>query len=84
MLILWLVTGASLVASLVALLGVRRVSGRLTELSHLYWELKYQQGELRTHVQAVAGGASAQPSAPSAPAAAPSIEAFVPLSAVKR
>lgn len=85
MLILWLVTGASLVTSLVALLGVRRVSKRLTEVSHLYWELRYQQGELRTHMRALGGPApGAGPSGGADVPARPSVDAFVPLSSVRR
>lgn len=82
MIILWLVTGASLVASLVALIGVRRASKRLEGLSQQYWELRYQQGELRTHVQAI-GGSPKPPDTQAAPVRA-AAEAFVPLSAIKR
>ena len=82
MIILWLVTSASLVASLVALIGVRRTSKRIEELSQLYWGLRYQQGELRAQVQA-AGGPVKPSDAPDPPSRAPA-EAFVPLSAVKR
>jgi len=82
MIILWLVTGASLVASLVALVWVRRASKRIEELSHQYWGLRYQQGELRAQLQA-AGGLVASPAAQETPSRAPA-DAFVPLSAVKR
>ena len=81
MIILWLVTGASLVASLVALIGVRRASRRLEEFSHLYWELKYQQSELRTLVQSL-GATAPKDQAPAPPRAV--VEGFVPLSAIKR
>lgn len=82
MIILWLVTGASLVASLVALIGVRRTSKRLEEMSQLYWGLRYQQGELRAHIQAT-GGFAKPPDASPTPSRAPA-EAFVPLSSVRR
>ena len=82
MIILWLVTGVSLLASLVALLWVRRASRRLEELSQQYWGLRYQQGELRAQLQAA--GLPAKPSdAQPAPSRGPA-EAFVPLSSVKR
>jgi hypothetical protein len=82
MTILWLVTGASLVASLVALIGVRRSAKRLEELSQLYWGLRYQQGELRAHLQAT-GGLAKPSDEPATPSRAPA-EAFVPLSSVRR
>ena len=81
MIILWFVTGASLVASLVALLGLRRAMKRIEDLTQQYWALRYQQGELRAHVQA--SGLPKPPNAPETPSRAPA-EAFVPLSAVRR
>ncbi len=82
MIILWLVTGVSLVTSLMALIGVLRSRKRLEELSQLYWALRYQQGELRAHIQATGGFAkpSEEPDSPSRGSA----EAFVPLSSVRR
>jgi hypothetical protein len=82
MFILWLVTGVSLTTSLVALVGVRRARKRLETLSQSYWELRYQQGELRAQLKA-----SATPGAPADVPAAPmrvAADSFVPLSAVKR
>lgn len=78
MILLWLVAGASLVVSLVAIRGLRRVARRQEELSQLYWELRYQQGELRAQLHAD----EPRPGAVAAPP--PAAEAFVPLSAVKR
>ncbi len=83
MIILWLVTGASLVVSLVALFWVRRTVKRLEDLSQQYWALRYQQGELRAYVQATSGGAVAPQDTQAAASRAPA-EAFVPLSAVRR
>jgi hypothetical protein len=79
--ILWLVTGASLVAAVVALLWVRRVARRLEELSHLHWQLRYQYSELQTRVQAL--GLPPSPAAPE-PRPREARETFVPLSAIRR
>ena len=81
MIILWFIAGVSLAASIAALVWVRRTARRLEELSQLYWGLRYQQGELRAHIQAT--GALAKPDEPPAPARGPA-EAFVPLSSVRR
>jgi hypothetical protein len=78
----WFVTGASLLAALVAWVQARRTARRLDQLSQMYWELKYQHGELRVEMERMTGrGASAgQAPAPAAPAPA----AFVPLASLKR
>jgi len=82
MIILWIVTGVSLLASLVALVWVRRASRRLEDLSQQYWGLRYQLGELRAQLQA-SGAATKPQEVPPAPSRGPA-EAFVPLSSVKR
>ena len=80
MTLLWLIAGASLVVALVAWGQARRTAKRLAQLSEMYWELKYQQGELRTRMQRSSGEApppSRQTSAPEQPA-----DGFVPLSSL--
>jgi hypothetical protein len=47
----------------------------------MYWELKYQQGELRVRMQRMEGEA---PSPPSPAAAGQPGESFVPLTSLKR
>ena len=47
---LWLVTGASLVLALIAFAQARRTAKRLEQLTQNYWELKYQNGELRVQL----------------------------------
>jgi hypothetical protein len=75
----WFIAGASLIIALVAWSQARRTAKRLTQLSEMYWELKYQQGELRQRVQRMAGD---QPSpAAQAPPAQPA-DGFVPLSSL--
>ena len=62
---------AGLVA-LAAFVQARRAARRVTQLTEMYWQLKYDQGELKATV-----------TPPEPPASAPS-SAFVPLGAVKR
>jgi len=82
MTLLWLVTSASLLVALVAWGHARRTAKRLEQLSQMYWELKYQHGELRVQVQRLTGQ-SPSPAHPPAPAERPSA-AFVPLASLKR
>lgn len=86
----WLVAGASLITSLLAWRHARRNAKRLEQISQMYWELKYQHGELLTRLQRlhegsvdrsnpnIAGGpeAAAHPDRPA--------EVFVPLTSLKR
>jgi hypothetical protein len=78
---LWFVSGASLVAAFIALAQARRASRRLEQLSQQYWELKFQNGELRVQLQQLTGNQSSPPDAPAAPAAR---DSFVPLASLKR
>jgi hypothetical protein len=78
---LWFVTAASLAVALVALVQARRTARRLEQLTQNYWELKYQNGELRVQLQQLTG-ASAPPQP--APPAAQGRDSFVPLASLKR
>jgi hypothetical protein len=82
---LWFIAGAALVAALVAWVVARRTARRVAELSDLYWELKYQHGELRAQLLESQGprrtGAEAVPS-PAASGKPPDV--FVPLASLKR
>ena len=77
----WFIAGASLVVALVAWRQARQTAKRLAQLSEMYWELKYQQGELRVRVQRMEGE---PPSPPSQTAAGQPGESFVPLNSLKR
>ena len=80
MTLLWFVVGASMFVALVAWGQARRTAKRLAQLSEMYWELKYQQGELRVRVQRLNGEIPpAQPSPPEQQTGG-----FVPLSSLKR
>ena len=81
---LWVVTGAALVVAVVAWLTARRVAKRLSQLSEMYWELKYQHGELKNQVQRMPGAdAAANPASAAAPPARPP-DGFVPLKSLRR
>ena len=67
MTLLWFIAGASLAVALVAWGQARRTAKRLAQLSEMYWELKYQQGELRTRIQRLSGEAPPAPPQMSAP-----------------
>ena len=82
MTLLWLVAGASLLVALIALNQARRTAKRLEQLSQNYWELKYQNGELRVQLQQITGQ-STKDQAP-APTSAQGRDSFVPLSSLKR
>jgi hypothetical protein len=76
----WLLTGAALVLAGAALMVARRQSKRLERLTESYWELRYEHGQLRAHVNRI------DPAAPaaSAPAAESPPANFIPLSSLKR
>ena len=82
----WLVTSAALLLAVVAVLRARRTARRLERLTESYWELRYENGQLRARVarleptDAAPGGAPNQPAAAKADAATH----FVPLSSLKR
>ena len=77
----WLVTAAALVAALLAWSQARRTARRLEQLSQMYWELKFQQGEQRVQVERLTGGG---PPVPPAPDVTPPGESFVSLASLKR
>jgi uncharacterized membrane-anchored protein YhcB (DUF1043 family) len=79
----WLVIGAALVAALVmALLALRQARSairRQEQLTQMYWELKYQHGELRQELERIAtGGAPPEP-----PVTRPT-DQVIPLSSLRR
>lgn len=74
----WVVSGAGVVLALAALAAARRLSRRLGHLTEQYWELKYEHGELKSRVRALAPTpeevARSQPPVP---------QTFVPLTSVR-
>jgi len=77
----WLLTAAAVLVALAAFAKARRLAKRLERLTESYWELRYEHGQLRAHVNRL------DPEQPAAVAeAAPQAAAthFVPLSSLKR
>jgi type II secretory pathway component PulJ len=74
----WLLTGAALVLAGAALLVARRQSKRLERLTESYWELRYEHGQLRAHVNRLDPASQATTATESQPAN------FIPLSSLKR
>ena len=75
----WAITIVAAILALLALAAARRLSRRLAHLNELYWQLKYEHGELKARVKAIA------PTPEEAAAAAPPVqETFVPLVDVVR
>jgi hypothetical protein len=84
MIFLWIVTTASLIAAVVSWSRARRIAKQLEQLSQMYWELKYEQGELRVRMDRQSGQA-ADPAEPQTPVStARPTEMFVPLASLKR
>ena len=85
MTVLWVIAGAALLVALMAWVVARRAARRAAELSELYWELKYQHGELRAQLlQAQGPRRTGAEAAPPAPAAGKPPDVFVPLTSIKR
>ena len=78
----WFVAGAALIAALLAWRQARATARRLEQLTQMYWELRYQHGELRVKVQRLSGDEPRAERVPDAEARPPS--GFVPLSSLKR
>ena len=72
MFVLWTVTVVALLAALAALMYSRRTARQLAEVTQMYWQLKFDYGELRARVD------------PPAPAAPQPKQTFVPLSSIKK
>jgi hypothetical protein len=81
MILPWVVAAAALAVALLAWVRTRRLAQRLDQLLQMYWELKYQHGELRVQLQRALG--DAPPAVPQPPAERPT-DGFIPLSSLKR
>jgi hypothetical protein len=76
---LWAAVIVGWLVALAALVVARRLSRRVAQLSDQYWELKYDHGELKARVRAVA------PTPEEEAAARPPVQqTFVPLTSLKR
>jgi len=68
----WVVALAALIVAIAALLYARQNARKLAHLTEMYWQLKYDHGELKAKVE---------PPDPSPPAPH---QTFVPLASVKK
>jgi hypothetical protein len=75
----WILSGVSCLIALAALATARRLSRRLGQLTEQYWQLKYEHGELKSRIKAIA------PTPEERAAAHPTIQqTFVPLTSIKK
>jgi hypothetical protein len=76
----WLITSAAVLAAVAAWIKSRRLARKLDRLTESYWELRYEQGQLRSRLNRLdpedAPGGDPAHAAPAA--------SFVPLSSLKR
>ena len=72
MVLLWIVALGGFVLALAALAIARQTARKLADVTGMYWQLKYDHGELK---------AKLDPPAPPVPEAR---QTFVPLSSIKR
>jgi len=69
---LWVVAVSALLVALAALAYARRTARQLAQITEMYWQLKFDHGELKAKVD---------PATPSAPGPK---STFVPLTQLKR
>ena len=69
---LWIVAVSALVAAVAALAYARHTAQKLAHLTEMYWQLKFDHGELKAKVD------------PAKPAAPEVKQTFVPLTQLKR
>jgi hypothetical protein len=68
----WIVAVAALLIAVVAFAHSRRTARKLAQLTEMYWQLKFDHGELKSKV------------APTPPPAPEPKQTFVPLTQLKR
>ena len=90
MILPWVVAVTALAVAVLAWVRTRRQALRLDQLLQMYWELKYQHGELRRELQQLTGDPPQSAPGQNLPAIgeverpAPPKDAFVPLASLKR
>ena len=84
MIALWVVTTVSCLTAILLWRRMRRLAVLLDQLSHRYWELKYDQQELRGELQRASGAEPGAGSPSTPPRPARTGDAFVPLASLKR
>ena len=76
----WLIAAAAALVALAAWIKARRLARRLERLTESYWELRYEQGQLRSRLNRL------DPEEPAGgdPMRTAAATTFVPLSSLKR
>ncbi|MDP2055890.1 MAG: hypothetical protein Q8N52_06915 [Acidobacteriota bacterium] len=69
---LWIVAVVALAVAVVAYVQSRRTARQLAQITEMYWQLKFDHGELKAKVD------------PAAPVAPKPQETFIPLTQLKR
>ena len=69
---MWIVAVLALVVAIAALMQARRTARQLAQITEMYWQLKFDHGELKAKVD------------PPSPAAPEPRATFVPLTQLKR
>jgi hypothetical protein len=69
---IWIVAVVALLVALLALSHARRTARQLAQITELYWQLKFDHGELKAKLD------------PASPVAPEPKSTFVPLSSIKR
>ena len=81
----YFLAAASIVVALLAFARARRVSRRFDRLTESYWELRYEQGQLRARLDRLegvdAGDGDPHPQKPEKPAES---STFIPLTSLKK
>ena len=72
-----IVSSVALVGAVAGWMAARRAAREVRRVTELYWQLKFEHGELKTRVDAIAPRPGAEPRT------APGTQ-FVPLTSVKR
>jgi hypothetical protein len=84
MMLLWMVSGLSLFVAVSSWIRARRSARRLEQLSQMYWELRYELGELRIQAEQRTGEPRASIPDATGRAEGGAGTAFVPLATLKR
>ena len=77
----WVVTVMALGVAVVAFVTARRAARRVTQVTEMYWQLKYDHGELKARVSGPPTATA--PPAPALRTRADPQQTFVPLSQVR-
>ena len=81
----WLLSTAAALVAVAALVRARRVAKRLERLTESYWELRYENGQLKARVTRLEVEAGLREPSPDPAARQPTAATtFVPLSSLKK